>query len=148
MAASSPFFPRAPLVGLFAVVGLSLVLAATGRMTNIGATPVAGTVVAARDLRFADGADGSVVVTDARDGAPVQVLTGENGFIRGTLRGLARTRKSEGIGPEGAFHLAAWDDGRLTLDDPATGRHIELEAFGSTNTAVFGQLLTAHGGTQ
>jgi hypothetical protein len=36
----------------------------------------------------------------------------------------------------------------LTLDDPATGRHIELEAFGSTNTAVFGRLLTAHGGTQ
>ena len=148
MATSSPFFPRAPLVGLFAVVGLSLVLAATGRMTNIGATPVAGTVVAARDLHFTDGADGSVVVTDARDGAPVQVLTGENGFIRGTLRGLARTRKSEGIGPEGAFHLAAWDDGRLTLDDPATGRHIELEAFGSTNTAVFARLLTAHGGTQ
>lgn len=148
MATSPPLFARAPLVGLFAVVGLSLVLAATGRMTNIGATPVAGTVVAARDLHFTDGADGSVVVTDARDGSPVQVLTGENGFIRGTLRGMARTRRSEGIGPEGAFHLAAWDDGRLTLDDPATGRHIELEAFGSTNTAVFGRLLTAHGGTQ
>jgi putative photosynthetic complex assembly protein len=145
---SSPFFPRAPLIGLFAVVGLSLAVAATGRITNIGATPVAGTVIAARDLRFADGADGSVIVTDARDGTPVEVLTGENGFIRGTLRGLARTRKSEGIGPEDAFRLAAWNDGRLTLDDPATGRHIELEAFGPTNTAVFGRLLTAHGGTQ
>jgi putative photosynthetic complex assembly protein len=145
---SSPFFPRAPLIGLFAVVGLSLAVAATGRITNIGATPVAGTVIAARDLRFADGADGSVIVTDARDGTPVEVLTGENGFIRGTLRGLARTRKSEGIGPEDAFRLSAWNDGRLTLDDPATGRHIELEAFGPTNTAVFGRLLTAHGGTQ
>jgi len=61
---------------------------------------------------------------------------------------LARTRRSEGIGSEDPFHLASWSDGRLTLDDPATGRHLELEAFGSLNTEVFGRLLTAHGGTQ
>jgi len=89
-----------------------------------------------------------VVITDARDGSPVDVLIGENGFIRGTLRGLARTRRSEGIGSEDSFHLASWSDGRLTLDDPATGRHLELQAFGSLNTEVFGRLLTAHGGTQ
>jgi len=136
------------MIGAFALVGLSLIAATAGRMTDNGAAPVTGTVVAARDLHFADGADGSVIVTDAQDGSPVEVLTGENGFIRGTLRGLARTRKSEGIGPEDAFHLAAWSDGRLTLDDPATGRHIELEAFGSTNTEVFGRLLTTHGGTR
>ncbi len=130
------------------MVGLSLAVAVAGRMTNVGAveTPT-GTVVAARDLRFADGADGSVVITDARDGAPVEVLTGENGFIRGTLRGLARTRRSEGIGSADPFHLASWSDGRLTLDDPATGRHLELEAFGSLNTEVFGKMLTAHGET-
>ena len=61
---------------------------------------------------------------------------------------MARTRKSEGVGPQDPFRLSAWSDGRLTLDDPATARHIELQAFGSTNTEVFAQLLTAHGGTQ
>ena len=141
-------FPRAPLLGLLAVVGLSLVVAATGRITHIGAVQATGSLVAVRDLQFADGADGSVVVTDARDGSPVAVFTGENGFLRGTMRGMARTRKSEGVGPQDPFRLAAWSDGRLTLDDPATARHIELQAFGSTNTEVFAHLLTAHGETR
>lgn len=142
------FFQRAPLLGIFAVVGLSLVVAATGRITHIGAVQTTGSLVAARDLTFADGADGSVVVTDARDGTPVAQFTGENGFLRGMMRGMARTRKSEGVGPQDPFRLSAWSDGRLTLDDPATGRHIELQAFGSSNTGVFGHLLTAHGDTQ
>ncbi len=148
MTTPSPVFPRAPLLGIFAAVGLSLVVAATGRITHIGAVQETGSLVAARDLNFADGADGSVVVTDARDGSPVAVFTGENGFLRGTMRGMARTRKSEGIGPQDPFRLSAWSDGRLTLDDPATGRHIELQAFGSSNTEVFAHLLTAHGETR
>ncbi len=135
-------------LGIFATVGLSLVLAATGRMTHIGAVQATGTLVATRDLDFADGIDGSVIVTDARDGSPVQIFTGESGFLRGTMRGMARTRRSEGVGPQTPFRLSAWSDGRLTLDDPATARHIELQAFGSTNTEVFAQLLTAHGGTR
>lgn len=148
MTTPSPIFPRAPLFGIAALVGLSLAVAATGRITHIGSVQTTGSLVASRDLNFADGADGSVVVTDARDGAPVEVFTGENGFVRGMMRGMARTRKSEGIGPQDPFRLAAWSDGRLTLDDPATGRHIELQAFGSTNTEVFGHLLTAHGDTR
>lgn len=147
MTAPSPYFPRAPLVGMFALVGLSLAVAVAGRIAHTDVVETTGSIIAERDLRFADGADGSVIITDARDGAPVEVLTGENGFIRGTLRGLARTRRSEGIGSEDPFHLASWSDGRLTLDDPATGRHLELEAFGSLNTEVFGKMLTAHGET-
>lgn len=147
MTTPSPF-PRALRFGIFGAVGLSLVLAATGRITHIGAVQATGTLVVARDLDFADGVDGSVIVTDARDGSPVAVFTGESGFLRGTMRGMARTRKGEGIGPQDPFRLAAWSDGRLTLDDPATGRHVELQAFGSINTEVFTQLLTAHGGTR
>ena len=141
-------FPRALRFGIFAAVGLSLALAATGRMTQVGAVQTSGTLVAARDLDFADGVDGSVVVTDARDGSPVAVFTGESGFLRGTMRGMARTRRIDGVGAQDPFRLSAWSDGRLTLDDPATARHIELQAFGSTNTEVFAQLLTAHGGTR
>ena len=139
------YFPRAPLIGLFTVVGLSLAAAIAGRMTNASVVEITGSVVAARDLRFADGADGSVIVTDARDGAPVETFVGENGFVRSTLRGFARTRKSEGIGSHDPFRLTSWSDGRLTLDDPTTGRHVELQAFGSSNTEVFGKLMTAHG---
>ncbi len=61
---------------------------------------------------------------------PFEVVQGQNGFLRGTLRGLARARHSEGLDDRTPFHLAAWPDGRLTLDDPATGRRLDLEAFG------------------
>jgi hypothetical protein len=38
-------------------------------------------------------------------------------------------------------------DGRLTLDDPSTGRHVELVAFGPDNEAVFAWLLTVMEGS-
>ncbi len=39
------------------------------------------------------------------------------------------------------FHLTRWSDGRLTIDDTATGQLIELEAFGHTNEDAFARLL-------
>ncbi len=43
------------------------------------------------------------------------------------------------------FRLSAWSDGRLTLEDPATGRAVDLEAFGPTNEATFVRLLPISG---
>lgn len=82
------------------------------------------------------------VAFDAHGGEVVTVLQpGTNGFIRATLRGLGRARRLEGIGPDAPFHLTAWKDGRLTLDDPTTGRRVDLEAFGITNETAFARLL-------
>ena len=39
-------------------------------------------------------------------------------------------------------------DGRLTLVDPGTGRRVDLESFGPTNSAVFAQLLPTPTGAQ
>ena len=68
---------------------------------------------------------------------------GTNGFARGVLRGLARERRRSDIGMEPPFRLARWSDGRLTLEDPTTGRRIELGAFGPTNAEVFAALMLA-----
>ena len=57
------------------------------------------------------------------------------------LRGLARERKMEAIGPTTPFRLTGYADGRLTLEDPETGRRIDIEAFGHTNLEVFSRLL-------
>ena len=105
-------------------------------------TPDAPTAVE-RDLRFVDRTDGSVDVLDARDGHVVDSVVGESGFVRGTLRGLARERKRQGIGAEQPFRLVAHVDGRLTLLDLATGRRVDLESFGPTNTAAFAHMLSA-----
>jgi putative photosynthetic complex assembly protein len=102
--------------------------------------------VASRDLRFLDRDDGGVAVYSAPDGRLVHVLPhGTNGFARGVLRGLARDRRRSDIGSEQAFRLVRFADGRLSLDDPATGRRIDLDAFGPTNVAVFARLLTQEG---
>jgi putative photosynthetic complex assembly protein len=138
-----PVQRRWPQRVIFAMVGLALVAATAGSIFGPDVVKVSGSVVTARDLRFADRADGAVVVTDTGTGQTVDVLQGEQGFIRATMRGLARARRSEGIGGAAPFRLTAWSDGRLSLDDAETGRHVELGAFGSLNTAVFARLLKA-----
>ncbi len=140
-AATQPLFSRAPLLGIAGLLAASLLVAVVGRMQGPVALPVSGTAVASQELRFEDGPDGSVLVRRATDNSVLETMTGENGFIRGTMRGLARNRRAEGIGAAPPFRLTAWTDGRLTLDDTATGRRIELEAFGSENRAVFDRLL-------
>ena len=142
-------FPRAPLFGAVALVGLALVSVAFVRLTGVGAThtPDAPAVVV-RDFRFEDRPDGSIAVIDANLNRQVEVVTGANGFLRGTLRGLVRERKRQSIGPEPSFRLTGHADGRLTLEDPATGRRVDLESFGPTNAAVFGEMLMARAPAQ
>lgn len=96
------------------------------------------------ELGFRDRDDGSVVVLDgATDQAVLTLPPGTNGFVRGVMRGLARERRAHGLDHTVPFRLARWPDGHLTLEDPATGRLIELASFGATNQAAFGELWAA-----
>ena len=145
---SDPFrhqaFPRAPLLGAGALIALALVAAGLGRMAALSAPPGStSAAIVARDLRFEDRPDGGVVAIDVRTGRPAQVVEpGTGGFVRATLRTFARERRRQGVGPEAPFHLTARADGRLTLEDPATGRRVDLEAFGPTNAGAFARFLT------
>jgi putative photosynthetic complex assembly protein len=94
-----------------------------------------------RTLRFVDQPDGSIQVIDASTGTDVHNFQGEQGFVRGTLRALARGRRLQGMGADQPFELIAHDAGRLSLRDPATGATIALESFGSTNIGVFARLM-------
>jgi putative photosynthetic complex assembly protein len=145
---SDPFrdrpFPRAPLIGIAVLLGTVLLFVGFVRLTGIGAERVvdAPTVVE-KSLRFEDRSDGSIAVYDAsRDVLIDTIAPGSNGFMRGTLRGLARERKRQGVGAEVPFRLVAHSDGRLTLIDTGTARRVDLDAFGPTNVAAFAQLLT------
>ena len=117
----------------------------------VGAVRLSGAPIAtpdapvslARDLRFVDRADGSVDVLEASSDRIVDSVVGESGFVRGTLRGLARERKRQGIGADRPFRLVAHVDGRLTLVDPTTGRRVDLESFGPVNAAAFAHMLSA-----
>lgn len=136
-------FPRGPLLALGGLVLAVLAAVSAVRLSGMPISTPDAPAAVTRQLRFEDRPDGSIVVIDAVQGQVVQTITGQAGFIRGTLRGLARQRKLEGIGPERPFELIGRADGRLTLIDPATHRRVDLESFGPTNSAEFARLLQA-----
>ena len=93
-----------------------------------------------RELHFVDAPNGDVLALDARSQETVARFAGEQGFVRGTLRALARERQRRGLGPQAPLQLLGHSDGRLTLHDPSTGERIGLQAFGPGNLAVFAHL--------
>jgi putative photosynthetic complex assembly protein len=137
-----PVLPRWALLGAGGVILATIVVAAIGG-NPITMPPSQPTI--ARSLIFTDAPDGAVLVTDAATHAGVARLApGSNGFIRATLRTLAHAGSHETAPVANhPFLITAWRDGRLTLDDPVSGRRLDLEAFGSLNSGAFAALLTA-----
>ncbi len=101
------------------------------------------TIVQTRAMHFVDKPDGSIEIFDQGATKPFDVAAPQtNGFLRGTLRGLARARKLNHAGAEQPFELVRFADGRLSLRDPVDGREIAMEPFGQSNSDVFKRLLT------
>lgn len=147
-------FPRWTLIAAACLISASIAGAAFARHARLAAESEAAAFAShsapllVRDLRFVDTPDGAVEITDAETARMVYVAEpGTGGFIRGVMRGLARDRRARGMDRTLAFRLAEWPDGRLTLDDLATGKQIELSAFGADNRAAFRRLLAAESGT-
>jgi len=134
-------FPRWFLYGAGGLILISLLSVAAVRLTGNGPDQRAAPAVQERPLRFIDRPDGGIAVVDAVTGDAVADIHGEQGFIRGALRALARERRTRGLGSEQPFQLIARSDGRLTLADPLTGQRIDLESFGSANAGAFAALL-------
>ncbi|MBA4263458.1 MAG: photosynthetic complex assembly protein PuhC [Comamonadaceae bacterium] len=130
-----------PLWILGAVLLSTLMWVATTKVDRTGITVEDLPAVQwERQLRFEDRPNGDIAVLDAGTQKEVARFQGEQGFLRGSLRALARERKLSGLGSQAPFHLLGHVDGRLTLLDRATGQRISLESFGPTNSAVFSQL--------
>lgn len=143
--------PPRPSVPLWQPLGVGALLLAVLLATVLGrpapgefAARHEGRAVSSVDLRFEDRLDGGVAVRRADDGSGVAVLApGSDGFIRATLRGLVRERRRGDFGSEKPFRLAAWPGGGLTLEDAATGRVLDLRAFGRTQAEAFARFLPA-----
>ncbi len=137
--------PNGPLLAMGALVLATLVAVAAARIGNFNPRQVPdAAAVSVRELRFEDRPDGSIAILDAGGQRLIDsVAPGSNGFLRGTMRGLARERKRQGVAPEVPFRLIGRADGRLTLEDPATERRVDIGSFGPTNAAAFAQLMTA-----
>ena len=147
-ALQEPLIPRGGLMAGAALALFVLAAVTTSRLTGVG--DVRMTVpapVESRDLNFADGQGGAVLVYDHRDGKLIDTLApGSNGFVRVVLRGLARERKLGDIGPVPPFRLARHANGQFTLTDTSSGKQIDLDAFGSANVGAFARLMHAGDG--
>jgi putative photosynthetic complex assembly protein len=137
--------PRGVLYGAIALVGFALIASSYSHVTGIGGVRMTEAKAAETlALKFEDRADGAVLIKEAADERPIyRVEPGTNGFIRATMRGLAMERKRDGVGEETPFLLIHWTDGTVSLEDPATSRKVDLDAFGPTNAAAFAQLFAA-----
>lgn len=137
--------PHAVPAGVLKAIGVLLLLTvaavATVRLSGMQIRAPDAPAAQTRALRFEDRLDGSIAVIDATTRAQVTQITGEGGFIRGALRALARERKLRGLDGTQPFLLIGRADGRLTLEDPATGQRIDLESFGPQHAGSFARLL-------
>jgi len=141
--------PRGALAAAGVLIALTLATVAAFRISGvdpIAQVPEPEADVDARELRFEDRPDGAVAVYETGGAAGAERLVhvvepGAGGFIRGVLRSLARARRASGISPEHPFQLIEQADGRLLLEDPATGQRIYLQAFGPTNVESFRTLM-------
>ena len=102
------------------------------------------------NLVINDDPNGDILLTVIKTGPVTQEtstnstlrFSGEQGFLRGTLRALARDRRMRNLTSEAPFELALHEDGRLSITDILTNKGIDLEAFGPDNVAVFAKILT------
>jgi putative photosynthetic complex assembly protein len=144
---SDPFgnqgIPRPALYALAGLVVFSLMAVVVAQAFGFKAgQPLPDSVVEQRDLRFSDGEAGLVYIWDVSQDAMIgSIAPGTENFIRGVLRGFARDRRSRSLDRLTPFRLARHSDGRLTIEDLATGRRVDLQAFGPTNLGAFERLL-------
>jgi putative photosynthetic complex assembly protein len=137
--------PRPAIFGAVALMVFTLVLAGVARRAKLAEAPQDVAVVELRDVRFEDRDGGSLAVIDASSGGVIEeIAPGTGGFVRGVLRGMFRTRKLEAMDRAGVFRLSRAASGRLSLDDLASGRHVDLDSFGPTNSAAFAHILGDH----
>nr|WP_238243782.1 photosynthetic complex assembly protein PuhC [Methylobacterium iners] len=138
------------VIGAGALIGFTMLVVALGRTGGV-AVPEAQPAQARQSvaLRVDDQADGSITLRDAgSDHLIATVMPGQDGFVRATLRAFAQARLREGLTREQPFRLTRFEDGSLELGDDATGRRVNLGAFGPTNLQAFARIMPGTGAAQ
>ncbi|HYW32105.1 MAG TPA: photosynthetic complex assembly protein PuhC [Gemmatimonas sp.] len=137
--------PKPVLILAASLVAVVFALAISARLFGFGAfreDAGAARVVQQRALKFSDVQGGGIRVLDATTNTiAAELPPGTNGFLRGALRSLTRSRALASIGDAEPFQLTRYADGRLVLLDPATGQHVTISSFGPTQVEAFDRLL-------
>ncbi|MCA3217221.1 MAG: photosynthetic complex assembly protein PuhC [Burkholderiales bacterium] len=133
--------PRGALIAIGVLLALTVAATAAVRLSGVDVRAPDAAALQTRALHFQDLPDGGVAVLATDRQTEVARLQGEQGFVRGALRALVRERRLRGLDQTEPFYLIGRADGRLTLEDRATGQRINLESFGPMHAREFGRLL-------
>jgi putative photosynthetic complex assembly protein len=140
-------FPRLPLYSAFALVAFAFVTIIFSQLTGIGSMLTdPGRPVDMVDLTIRQGDGDRVEVSDANSGKILaDFAPGEGGFVRGSMRALARMRMTADVDVNEPYRVIKWSSGAVSLSDTRTGQRIYLNAFGPDQVAAFEKFLGSNG---
>jgi putative photosynthetic complex assembly protein len=133
--------PRALLWAMLALALSALLITAFSVLTDRPrtGTPLAGTVVAEREL-ILEGRSAQAVTVYSADGTLIADMD-HGGFVTVIQNAIQRARTVARVEGNPPIKIVQYDNGRLVAEDPASGASIELYAFGNDNKAAVERLL-------
>jgi putative photosynthetic complex assembly protein len=136
--------PTTLLRAMFALAMASLLIVGWASFTGrepVG-QPKPAEVLASTPIVLEGGGSKAVRVLDA-EGAVLADLD-HGGFITVIQNGLQRERMKNGLAATLPVNLVRYANGRLAVEDPATGWSVELGNFGADNKAAFERLVAGN----
>ncbi len=143
----TPPFPRLPLYSAFVLIAFAVVAIIFSQKTGIGTMLTdPGRPLDMIDLTISQTVDDRVLVTEANSGRVLaDFAPGEGGFVRGSLRALARMRMTAEVDINEPYRVIKWSNGSVSLSDTKSGQRIYLNAFGPDQVAAFEKFLGNEG---
>ena len=136
--------PKVLLRAMLALVVACLLIVTYARLTDrpLEAMPPQDmAIVKERALVIRGSMSGAATVLSPDGTVIADFHSDKGGFVAGIYRVLDRVRGQRGLPADLPVRLVAWEDGRLSLLDDATGWRTELTGFGADNLATFARLL-------
>ncbi|GBR75341.1 photosynthetic complex assembly protein PuhC [Acidiphilium acidophilum] len=140
-----PHVPRWAVIAAGCLMLGTVALATISRLTTPAYTlpPATAPIMA---LRFLQTPAQALIVQNAATGKQITTLApSADAFLRTTLRTMIEARLADGFSRTAPFLLIPAAHGVLMLDDPTTGEHIDLQAFGPSNSGQFKALMHDNG---
>lgn len=141
---NAPPFPVGALYAAASVIAFSLIITSLAVFMGYRMTwtpPAQPASVLAIHFEI-DKNDGDIVITDALTKRQLaQMPSQTNRFVKSLAGGLDFQRTRDGHATSAPYEVVRWDDGRLSLRDPITGKQIELAAFGRNQVLIFAEIM-------
>jgi putative photosynthetic complex assembly protein len=133
------FIPTRIVAAMFSLAGIALVLVSLAVFTGREPTgqPKEAPVWKTQTMTIEGRGNHVLIVEDTGR----VLLDGNGGFISVVLDGLERARHVARVEGNPPVTITQFENGRVSLTDPATGWQVELSSFGPGNVGTFRQML-------